>query len=112
MLDVRGVQAARAVRVCDMKTGSRQYNCRVCHAAYRRAHYLANRPEYIRRAIAQVTVRRAQNRREIFAYLQAHECVDCRERDVLVLEFRPPRWRTKVEGCREPCADEALAAGA
>ena len=48
--------------LADMSTGSRQYKCRVCHAAYRRAHYLANKPDYIRRAIAQVSRQRAQNR--------------------------------------------------
>lgn len=69
----------------NMQTGSRQYNCRVCHAAYSRAHYLANKPDYIRRAITQVSARRAQNRREIYAYLRAHGCVDFGERDVLVL---------------------------
>lgn len=81
----------------DMKTGSRQYNCRVCHAAYRRTHYLANKPDYIRRAIAQVAGRRARNRREIYSYLQGHPCVDCGERDLLVLEFdhRDPvlKWK-------------------
>ena len=81
----------------DLKAGSRQYTCRACHAAYRRAHYLANKPDYIGRAIVQVRGRREQNRREIYAYLQAHPCVDCRERDVLVLEFdhRDPdlKWK-------------------
>lgn len=84
----------------DLKTGSRQHNCRVCHAAYRRAHYLANKPEYVRRAIAQVRGRRAENRRGIYAYLQAHPCVDCGERDVLVLEFdhREPVLKWKAVG--------------
>lgn len=84
----------------DMKAGSRQHNCRVCHATYRRAHYLANKPDYIRRAIAQVSERRAQNRRGIFDYLQMHACVDCGEPDVLVLEFdhRDPSVKWKAVG--------------
>jgi hypothetical protein len=81
-----------------IKLGNRQDHCRACHAAYRRAHYLANKPDYIRRAIAQVKDRRAENRREIFSYLEAHPCVDCGERDVLVLEFdhrdRDLKWKT------------------
>ena len=82
----------------DMKTGSRQYNCRSCHAVYRRAHYLANKADYVQRAIAQVHGRRVINRREIFAYLQHHPCVDCGERDVLVLEFdhRDPELKWKA----------------
>lgn len=81
----------------DMRTGARQTHCRVCHAAYRRAHYVANKPDYIRRAIAQVSGRRAQNRREIYEYLKLHPCVDCGESDVMVLEFdhrdRELKWK-------------------
>jgi hypothetical protein len=61
--------------------------CRACHAAYRRAHYLANKPDYIRRAIAQVNARRVENRRNALAYLQLHPCVDCGIADPVVLEF-------------------------
>jgi hypothetical protein len=84
----------------DMKTGARQYNCRVCHSRYRRAHYLSNKPDYIRRSVAQVNGRRAENRREIAAYLLTHPCVDCGERDVLVLEFdhRDPELKWKAIG--------------
>ena len=82
----------------DMVKGTRQDHCRTCHAAYRRAHYLANRPDYIRRAIAQVDGRRAENRRQVFSYLEAHPCVDCGESDVLVLEFdhRDPELKWKA----------------
>lgn len=81
----------------DQKAGTRQSNCRVCHAAYRRAHYLANKPDYVRRAMAESRGRRRQNRREIYVYLQSHPCIDCGESDVLVLEFdhrdRAAKWR-------------------
>lgn len=61
--------------------------CRVCQAAYRHAHYIANKPDYIRRAIAQVAGRRVENRREVLAYLKAHPCIDCGIADPIVLEF-------------------------
>jgi len=61
--------------------------CRVCHAEYRRAHYLANKSEYIRRAVAQVKGRRELNRHEVLVYLAAHPCVDCGIKDPVVLEF-------------------------
>ena len=81
----------------DLKSGARQYNCRACHAAYRRAHYLANKPDYVRRTIAQLNGRRSRNRIGIGAYLQTHPCVDCGERDILVLEFdhrdRDLKWK-------------------
>jgi hypothetical protein len=68
--------------------------CRVCHAAYRRAHYLANKPDYIRRAIAQVNARRVENRRQVLAYLRTHPCVDCGNPNPVVLDF-DHRDRTK-----------------
>ena len=61
--------------------------CRECHAAYRHAHYLANKPDYIRRAIAQVNGRRVQNRRAVMTYLASHPCIDCGVANVIVLEF-------------------------
>ena len=67
--------------------------CRRCHAAYRHAHYLANKPDYVRRAVAQMHARRVQNRFEVLRYLASHPCVDCGIANVIVLEFdhRDPR---------------------
>ncbi|HEY8758036.1 MAG TPA: hypothetical protein VIN74_06030 [Candidatus Limnocylindria bacterium] len=98
--------------------------CRKCHAAYRHAHYLANKPDYIRRAIAQVNGRRVQNRREVMTYLASHPCIDCGVDNVIVLEFdhRDPkdkltnvgnmisskRWarvRAEIEKCDVRCVN-------
>lgn len=93
----RRYRAIEEFAFANMTTGRRQDHCRSCHAAYRRAHYLANKEDYVRRAIAQVNARRAVNRREIYAYLREHPCVDCGETDVLVLEFdhrdRALKWK-------------------
>jgi hypothetical protein len=70
-----------------LATGVRQGHCRVCHAAYRRQHYLANRDAYIAREAARIKAFRINNRQQLYAYLVAHPCVDCGETDVLVLEF-------------------------
>lgn len=74
--------------------------CRVCHAAYRHAHYLANKPDYIRRAIDQVARRRVENRREVLAYLATHACIDCGNPDPVVLEFdhRDPKQKLAAVG--------------
>ncbi len=61
--------------------------CRACHADYRHAHYLANKPDYVRRATAQVAARRVENRRRVLDYLATHPCVDCGMVDRRVLEF-------------------------
>jgi len=71
----------------NIATGQLQSHCRECHAAYRRQHYLDNRPIYIAREVARIKQFREQNRVLLFDYLLGHPCVDCAETDVLVLEF-------------------------
>ncbi len=71
----------------DMAKGTRQRHCRKCQAAYRRAHYLANREEYIRRELARINGYRIDNRALMVAYLLAHPCVDCGETDPIKLDF-------------------------
>ena len=67
--------------------GTRQSHCRACHAAYRRSHYLRNRPEYIAREVDRTRRRRTENRRLLRAYLRSHPCVDCGESDIVTLQF-------------------------
>lgn len=71
----------------NQRLGTRQGHCRVCHAAFRRAHYLANKPDYIRRGMVQVKARLVENRRQLLRFLRAHPCVDCGQTDPVVLEF-------------------------
>lgn len=71
----------------DMARGTRQRHCRKCQAAYRRAHYLANRDAYIRREVARIDRYRVENRALMIAYLLAHPCVDCGESDPVKLDF-------------------------
>jgi hypothetical protein len=68
-------------------TGRRQSHCRICHAAYRRRHYLENRQLYIDREVARIAARRVENHVRIREHLLANPCVDCGERDVVLLEF-------------------------
>jgi hypothetical protein len=70
-----------------LATGERQSHCRVCHAAYRRQHYLDNRATYIAREVARMNGYRIQNRLLIYEYLRAHPCVDCGASNPIVLEF-------------------------
>ena len=67
--------------------GTRQSHCRSCHAAYRRSHYLRNRPEYIAREVERIRRRRTENRHLLRAYLRSHPCVTCGESDIVTLQF-------------------------
>jgi hypothetical protein len=71
----------------DMAKGTRQRHCRKCQAAYRRAHYLANRDDYIRREVARINGYRIENRALLLAYLLAHPCVDCGQTNPVMLDF-------------------------
>ena len=78
----------------DMARGTRQSHCRKCQAAYRRAHYLANREEYIAREVARMSGYRVTNRALLLGYLLDHPCVDCGLSDPVLLDFDH----------RDPCA--------
>jgi hypothetical protein len=56
-------------------------------AKYNRAHYLANRELYIRRARSRAIAVRRERTAYLIEYFRTHPCVDCGERDPLVLEF-------------------------
>ncbi len=71
----------------DMAKGTRQSHCRNCQSAYRRARYLANRDDYIRREVARINRYRVENRALLIAYLLPHPCVDCGCSDPVMLDF-------------------------
>lgn len=83
-----------------MARGCRQSYCRVCHAAYRREHYLANREKYIELEVERLGRRGRENRSRLMDYLTRHGCVDCGETDLVVLEFdhRDPSTKTFAIG--------------
>lgn len=61
--------------------------CRPCRAEYGRIHYLANRRHYVEKAKQRNDAVRERNYELLVPFLLARRCVDCGERDVLVLEF-------------------------
>jgi hypothetical protein len=81
----------------DLSTGRRQSHCRACQAAYRRAHYLANRNAYIELEVARMAGYRNVNRALLLAYLLQHPCIDCGEVDPVLLDFdhRDPSSKRK-----------------
>jgi hypothetical protein len=61
----------------------RQFNCRECNKAYHYANWDRHMEQIRRRTAAQIET----NQRVIVEHLVSHPCVDCGERDIVVLEF-------------------------
>jgi hypothetical protein len=67
--------------------GQRDSLCRPCRSAYGKEHYAANRRRYIEQASVQKQWVRRQRTMALIEFFDTHPCVDCGERDPLVLEF-------------------------
>ena len=76
------------------RADGRQAHCRPCYSAYQREYYRRRaagdseyrvRQQFLRRKRRERL--RHDNRRRLWAYLRTHPCVDCGERDPVVLEF-------------------------
>lgn len=61
--------------------------CPPCKRAYDRQHYESNKTAYVTRNTAFKARLRYENTRRINEFLLEHPCVDCGERDPIVLEF-------------------------
>lgn len=65
-----------------LKFGKPQYNCKVCHSAYRKEHYNKNKQKYIDKA----SKNKQKYVREYYDWLSQRSCVDCGISDTRVLE--------------------------
>lgn len=79
----------------DKGAGRQRTACRACVATYGRTYYLANRPYYSKKRVANMALYRKRNRALMLAHLLAHPCVDCGEGDICVLEFDHVRGAKK-----------------
>ena len=61
--------------------------CRPCRSQYGKEHYAANRAEYIAKARSRKRLELLRRFEFLVEYFEAHPCVDCGERDPIVLEF-------------------------
>jgi hypothetical protein len=68
-------------------TGRLHPFCRQCQHAWNRAHYARNKATYIANAHRNSARDFGDNLDRLIDYLAEHACVDCGERDILVLEF-------------------------
>lgn len=62
-------------------------HCKTCSRAYIQNHYYNNREYYLLKAKKRNEKIRLVLRRYMWDYLKAHPCVDCGEKDPVVLEF-------------------------
>ena len=67
--------------------GQRDTYCRPCRAAYKQEHYAKNKQKYIDAANRRNRLLRIERTEWLVEYFQSHPCVDCGEKDPVVLEF-------------------------
>ncbi|MDD3412385.1 MAG: hypothetical protein PHY47_00120 [Lachnospiraceae bacterium] len=69
------------------KTGKRNTICKDCHSNYRKEHYGLHIEKYKTLATVKREELRDRNAEYVFNYLLNHNCIDCNESNILVLEF-------------------------
>ena len=67
--------------------GQRDSFCRPCRSAYGKEHYEANKQRYIDQAAAVKRRLMLTRTKYLIGFFRSHPCVDCGERDPVVLEF-------------------------
>jgi hypothetical protein len=67
--------------------GQRDSLCRPCRAAYHREHYLRNKQRYVDQARQRKQALARERTAHLVAHFAKHPCVDCGEKDPVVLEF-------------------------
>jgi hypothetical protein len=106
----------------DKAKRKRQTRCRACKAAYHRQHYETNKQRYIDKAARSKRKAALARTAYLIEFFKTHPCVDCGERDPVVLEFdhlrdkafvigrelADKRWQdvlAEIEKCEVVCAN-------
>ena len=89
----------------NLRTGELATYCKPCMREYCRAHYRRNGHKHNQRRYANTVAYKARNRAYVVEFLRTHPCVDCGERDPVVLEF------DHVRGSKRGNVSEMVAAG-
>ena len=61
--------------------------CKDCHSLYRKQHYLQNKKKYIAKAHKWNKKQKEILGKYLFDILSESKCIDCREKDIIVLDF-------------------------
>ena len=70
-----------------LKGEKRASYCKECSRKYIKNHYLRNRKYYLQKARSRNKQIRNRAYQYIASFMLSHPCVDCGEKDILVLEF-------------------------
>lgn len=62
-------------------------HCKACSRAYIKNHYQKNRQYYLNKAKIRNKAIREEIRNLVWNYLNNHSCIDCGEKNPIVLEF-------------------------
>lgn len=71
-------------KIKDIKRAS---HCKKCSRKYIREHYYKNKKYYLKKARIRNSKLKEQAYEYICSYFKIHPCIDCGEKDILVLEF-------------------------
>jgi len=76
-------------------SGQHLVYCRLCKQQYDRDYYSKNRKKITEAKVINIAMIRERNRKFVAEYLQSHPCVDCGEKDIIVLQFDHISDKTK-----------------
>lgn len=65
----------------------RSYHCKDCSRKYIQNHYKNNLDYYIKKALKRNSMIKSRSYKFLGPYLLNHPCIDCGEKNILVLEF-------------------------
>ncbi|KKN08745.1 hypothetical protein LCGC14_1053660 [marine sediment metagenome] len=80
------------------KRAIKQSWCKDCYKAANSKHYRDNKDAYLARAIKFRTGRKKEIQRQLKAYFKEYPCVDCGEKDPVVLTFDHTRDKEDCVG--------------
>lgn len=78
--------------------GTRQSQCKDCTREQLKRHYYHNVSYYLNKAKIRNKKERTLKRKYIWNYLRQHPCVDCHEKDIIVLTFDHVEEKTRNIG--------------
>lgn len=72
-----------------------EHHCKDCHSRYMKNHYQNNTAYYVDKAKKRDKECAILNRNKVLEYLENHSCVDCGEKEPILLEFDHVRGKKK-----------------